>query len=69
MTFCCTRFAQRVVIKHEISYGRKPKVIEQEKDGTWNVNGCCGGGCWVLEKIVYCPYCATKLNDDPLSTL
>ncbi len=37
--------------------------IEQANDGSWNVNGCCGGGCYVLNDIKFCPFCGTKLPD------
>lgn len=38
--------------------------IERESDGTWNVNGCCGGGCYVLDDIKFCPFCGAKLSHD-----
>ena len=28
----------------------------------WNVNGCCGGGCFVLTDIKYCPWCGKSLE-------
>ena len=27
----------------------------------WHLNGCCGGGCYVLADIRYCPFCGTHL--------
>jgi hypothetical protein len=38
--------------------------IEQVDDGSWAVNGCCGGGCYVLTDVKFCPFCGTKLPDD-----
>lgn len=43
--------------------GEQPtgQIERNPEDGSWNVNGCCGGGCYVLENIQFCPYCGTKL--------
>ena len=27
----------------------------------WQVNGCCGGGCYVLENLRFCPWCSKEL--------
>jgi len=27
-----------------------------------NVHGCCGGGCFVLTEIRYCPWCGMALG-------
>ena len=33
-----------------------------EHDGkAWNVNGCCGGGCYVLQNIKFCPFCGVAV--------
>lgn len=34
----------------------------------WHVNGCCGGGCYVLSGIEYCPFCGSKLTPPPPSS-
>lgn len=26
------------------------------------IRGCCGGGCWVIEGIKFCPFCGIKLD-------
>jgi len=26
------------------------------------IRGCCGGGCWVIQGIKYCPFCGIKLK-------
>jgi len=26
-------------------------------DGTWAIFGCCGGGCYVVTGMVFCPFC------------
>ena len=27
---------------------------------SWNLNGCCGGGCYVLKDIKFCPFCGKQ---------
>lgn len=33
-----------------------------KKTGLWNVNGCCGGGCYVLQDLAYCPWCGANIK-------
>jgi len=54
MTFCCESFAAEVK-------SRPHEGIEQDDDGSWNVNGCCHGGCYVLSGMKFCPFCGTAL--------
>jgi len=44
-------------LKNEMSRegGDYPQI--ELVDGLLYVNGCCGGGCYVLTKLRYCPYC------------
>lgn len=28
----------------------------------WNVGGCCGGGCYVLTELIYCPWCGVRIS-------
>jgi hypothetical protein len=36
--------------------------FEPAEDGqTWNIYGCCGGGCFVVTEMRFCPYCGTSL--------
>jgi hypothetical protein len=69
MGFCCEEMA-KVTTEHEAFAGggglypsdMEPDAhIEQSDDGSWHVNGCCGGGCYVLNDIKFCPFCAAKL--------
>lgn len=69
MAFCCEALAKEVG-EHKafagggMMYppGMSPTgQIEQDRDGSWNVNGCCGGGCYVLNEIKFCPFCGTAL--------
>ena len=60
-SFCCEAFAAEARILGSLVGGgflyprgmRPPSQIEQEEDGSWNVNGCCGGGCYVLSDIKF----------------
>jgi len=52
MTKRCCETMQQVIVEG---------IIDENVDGdSVNVNGCCGGGCYVLTRLVYCPYCGTK---------
>jgi hypothetical protein len=39
----------------------RPSAQIEWAEGGWHVNGCCGGGCFVLTNIKFCPFCGTKL--------
>jgi hypothetical protein len=56
MRFCCAEFAENT--------GKRDVGIEKLTDGSWCVNGCCHGGCYVLQDIKYCPFCGTKLSQE-----
>ena len=44
---------------------RPTAQFEPAEDGqTWNVNGCCGGGCFVVEGMKFCPFCAASLASE-----
>jgi hypothetical protein len=49
---CCKKFEDAL----------EDSTLERDADGSYNVNGCCGGGCYVLSEVNYCPYCGTKLT-------
>ena len=52
--FCCAAFA-----KHTGTGSGGFEWVEWT-DG-WHVNGCCHGGCFVLQNIKFCPFCGTRL--------
>jgi len=58
MTACCEAFQEQTVERYE--------GFEQLDDGTWAILGCCGGGCFVVEQMKFCPYCGTRLPDEKL---
>lgn len=40
------------------------RYVEQEVtclDDGWTIDGCCGGGCVVIRKIRYCPFCGKNI--------
>jgi len=55
--FCCEKFADR--FSHNLN---RPSAIVKDQ-GKWYVNGCCGGGCFVISNMKFCPWCGTKLED------
>lgn len=69
MKFCCDAFAKEAgAVQAMVGGGfmypaeMHPNAqFEPDKDGTWNINGCCGGGCYVVTKMKFCPYCGTSL--------
>lgn len=72
MKYCCDKFAEKASeIQAMVGGGSmyqqeaKPDAqFEPDEDGkTWNINGCCGGGCFVVTEMIYCPYCGSKLDE------
>lgn len=67
---CCEKFmTEAIFINPPVGGGllypksmRPSGQIEQAEDGTWHVNGCCGGGCYVLQNIIHCPFCGEELG-------
>jgi len=69
--FCCDKFAKEVKeYKAPVGGGflyptpNPQGQFEQDEDGSWNVNGCCGGGCFVVTGMLFCPFCGAKLPDN-----
>ncbi len=55
MKYCCKSFEKQTCKRNsgfEFDY----------HDKIWNINGCCGGGCFVVINMLHCPYCGTELN-------
>lgn len=34
-----------------------------DESGVWNINGCCGGGCYVVTNVRFCPFCGHNLKE------
>ena len=64
--YCCDMFEYKATNydgRPESLYPRpRPKgQFEKDSDGDWCINGCCGGGCFVVSAMKYCPFCGKKL--------
>ena len=66
--YCCKAFAKQAT-HYQDSYrtlitGKTPiSQFEPDDDGkTWNINGCCGGGCFVVIGMAFCPFCGHNLK-------
>lgn len=67
--YCCEAFAKQAGYLQPPAGGgymyppsaRPHAQFERDEDGTWNINGCCGGGCYVVEDMRFCPYCGASL--------
>jgi len=47
--------------KHLLSdFISQPIDYDKEKK-SFSINGCCGGGCYIITNIKYCPFCGEKL--------
>lgn len=57
MKYCCEKFAAKV---ERFQFEDVAPLTEEE--APWAINGCCGGGCYVVTGMRYCPYCGTKLQ-------
>lgn len=65
MSFCCDEFAtlaSPLAGAYADARMAAAAQFEQSDDGAWNINGCCGGGCYVVTDMRFCPYCGTKLD-------
>lgn len=68
--YCCAAFAEQAMKLQEMAGGgfAYPSAMhphsqfepDTETD-TWNINGCCGGGCFVVTDMRFCPYCGARL--------
>jgi hypothetical protein len=50
--YCCNSFARQADRRDNADGG-----FELLDDGTWGINGCCGGGCYVVAEMKFCPFC------------
>ena len=57
--YCCEGFANQID-----ELGHKSGCFEQNNKGEWNIAGCCGGGCYVIEDMKFCPFCGVKISSE-----
>jgi len=68
--FCCDAFAEEAGHLQSPAGGglyppemRPSAQFEPDEDGkTWNINGCCGGGCFVVTDMKFCPFCGSAIH-------
>lgn len=69
-SYCCAAFAAQAMKLQAMAGGgfmypadMRPNAQFEpdEESDTWNINGCCGGGCYVVTDMRFCPYCGTRL--------
>jgi len=67
---CCKEFAEQAkTLQPPMGGGfmyppdmRPNAQFEKDsKTGTWNIYGCCGGGCFVVTRMKFCPFCGSQL--------
>ena len=40
---------------------RISQELVMQDDATYDVPGCCGGGCNIISGLKYCPFCGERL--------
>ena len=73
--FCCKEF-EKEAIKYKAPVGggflyphpNPDGQFEQDDDGTWNIYGCCGGGCYVVTGVKYCPFCGSRVDNKSIQS-
>lgn len=69
--WCCDDFRTQATTLQALSGGvslypvsAMPNAQYEKLDnGTWGINGCCGGGCFVASNVRYCPHCGENLKE------
>jgi hypothetical protein len=57
--WCCETFANYT--RQSEGLGAGGAALHQADDGSWNVNGCCGGGCYMVIDLRFCPWCGKEI--------
>ena len=60
MKYCCEAFAD------EAGHGEDTltQFMPDDDGETWNILGCCGGGCYVVTEMKFCPFCGSPLKGE-----
>lgn len=56
--YCCEEFQKN--LDDPITYN--------DLRHSWNIEGCCGGHCYVLDNVRFCPFCGAKLVSPDVQT-
>ena len=64
--YCCNEFEEKATQYEGKGISMYPSgppkaQFELDSDNSWGINGCCGGGCFVVTGMKYCPFCGAKL--------
>ena len=59
--YCCKEFESHTGTPHE-GFEKPNSPHTKQYNNKWHLNGCCGGGCYVLEDIKFCPFCGSELE-------
>ena len=55
MNYCCQKF------KYQAELPPNSPGWFEFCEG-WSIEGCCGGGCYVVSYMKYCPFCGSLLE-------
>ena len=58
MIYCCDRLRDEMTVDKR---GVGTPAMDHDHECMY-VQGCCGGQCYMLSDIIYCPFCGTKYN-------
>lgn len=67
MKHCCEDFAREAgELQAPVGGGLYPPSMRPSAQFEWTgeawaINGCCGGGCYVVDKMTFCPFCGARL--------
>lgn len=57
--WCCETFANYTRTSEGLGAGAP--ALHQADDGSWNVFGCCGGNCYMVIDLRFCPWCGKEI--------
>ena len=59
--WCCETFANYTRASEGLGAGA-PALHQSDDDGSWNVFGCCGGNCYMVIDLRFCPWCGKEIK-------